>query len=135
MHKQRLVVLVLAVFGGIGSMGPWLTVLNTTVSGSKGDGWFAVLFLGIVLITVLFGGLKTSFGIVKVISHTVLSGLAAAVGIWTIYKIIDRLGEVSSDAWSVEWALPLLVVCSVAIPIAGYLMMEKQNTTSESSNL
>jgi hypothetical protein len=87
------------------------------------------------LITVLFGGLKTSFGIVKVISHTVLSGLAAAVGIWTIYKIIDRLGEVSSDAWSVEWALPLLVVCSVAIPIAGYLMMEKQNTTSEPSNL
>ena len=137
MHKQRIVILVLSVLGGIGSMGPWLTFLNTTISGTKGDGWFAVALLGIVLITVLFGGLKTSFGIAKVITHAVLSGLAAAVGIYTIYNVISRLDEVSSDVWSIEWGLPVLVVSAVAIPVAGYLMMDKtsstQATPSESS--
>lgn len=137
MHKQRLVVLVLSVVGGIGSMGPWLTFLNTTLSGStKPDGWFAVLLFGIVLITVLFGGFKTSFGIVKVITHVVLSASAAALGIYAIYQITDKF-NLSSEAVSMEWGLPVLVVSAVAIPVAGYLMMEKtsstQTTPSESS--
>ena len=137
MHKQRIVVLVLSVLGGVGSMGPWLTFLNTTMSGSaKPDGWFAVFLFGIVLITVLFGGFKTSFGIVKVITHVVLSGSAAALGIYAIYQVTDKF-NLSSEAVSMEWGLPVLVVSAVAIPVAGYLMMEKtsstQATPSESS--
>ena len=129
MHKQRLVVLVLSVLGGIGSMGPWLTFLDTTLVGStQVDGWGAVMLFGIVLITVLFGGFKTSFGIVKVITHAVLSGLAAFLGINAIYQITNNY-NLSSEALSMEWGLPVLVVCAVAIPVAGYLMMEKTSST------
>jgi len=129
MHKQRIAILILSVVGGIGSMGPWLTFLNQTLSGSaRPDGWAAAGLFGIILVTVLFGGLKTSFGLVKVITHAVLSACAACLGVYSIYQITDKL-NLSSDAVSMEWGLPVLVVSAVAIPVVGYLMMEKTSST------
>ena len=62
MHKQRLLVIIISIIGGAGSLGEWLTFLNQTLYGyTKPDGWAAVILFGIVLITALFGGFKSSF--------------------------------------------------------------------------
>jgi len=129
MHNQRLTVLIFSILGGIGSMGPWLTAFNTTVYGyAKPDGWAMVFLFGIVLITVVFGGFKTSFGIARVITHTVLSAGAAFIGIYTIIQITDNF-DLSAESVSMGWGLPVVLVSAVVIPIAGYLMMEKTKTS------
>ena len=129
MHNQRLTVLIFSILGGIGSMGPWLTVFNTTVYGyAKPDGWAMVILFGIVLITVVFGGFKTSFGIARVITHTVLSAAAGFLGIYTIITITDNF-NVSVESVSMGWGLPVVLVSAVVIPIAGYFMMEKTKTS------
>ena len=133
MHKQRLLVIIISIIGGAGSLGEWLTFLNQTLYGyTKPDGWAAVILFGIVLITALFGGFKSSFGIAKVITHAVLCVGAAGLGIYTIFQITDRL-NLSSEVVSMTWGLPVLVVSAVAIPVIGYLMMEKSSSDQETS--
>lgn len=127
MHKQRIAVVVLALLAILGSLGPWIAIpmLNLSVEGSVGDGWIAVACLSIVVMMAIIGGWSKSFGWASWTIQLVFSGLAVAVGIYTVYNVFDRLGDAPAGVWRMGWGLPMLIVAAVAIPIAGFVLMNR----------
>ncbi|MEA1048372.1 hypothetical protein U5801_00855 [Lamprobacter modestohalophilus] len=108
------------------SMGPWATVFGTTVNGSKGDGWVVLFLMIILIITMLFGNLKKSIGIVKAITNTIFSALAAAIGVYTIYNAVDTFRHFNGDSWSIEWGLPVMVLSTIGISVISFLMRDNK---------
>lgn len=127
MHKQRIAVIVLALVAMLGSLGPWITVpmFNLSIDGSVGDGWIAVGCLAVVVVMAIVGGFSKSFGMVSWAIQLVFAGLAAAVGVYTVYNVLDRLGDAPSGVWSMGWGLPLLIVAAVLIPVAGLALKDR----------
>jgi len=127
MHKQRIAVIVLALLAILGSLGPWITVpiLNLTVDGSVGDGWIAVGCLAVVIVMAIVGGFSKSFGMASWFIQLVFAGLAAAVGAYTVYNVIDRLGDAPSGVWTMGWGLPLLIIAAALIPLAGLVLKNR----------
>ena len=135
MNKQRLAILIVAGLGALATFMPWVKApIVGTINGTKGDGWITLVLFAVPLVISLLND-KT-----KVVKGGLLYGaiipsvLAGVIGIWKIIDFNSTMSDVGDNPFakalsatvSIEFGLYLVVLAGVALPIAAFLIKDKE---------
>jgi hypothetical protein len=93
-----------------------------TVNGSKGDGWFSMVFFIVPLIVSILGEKSTSLKGGGLIAAAVTGILAGLLGLYEI-KHITQYMSISV----ISYGLYLLIISGIGIALISFLMKDKAN--------
>jgi hypothetical protein len=144
MHKQRVVMIVLAAIGAIGTFLPWVTIpIIGSINGTAGDGWITMsLFAATILVTVFIDNrvrpLNTQYGLLA--SAPAL--LAALVGAYKVHDFYSIIGAMAADnplvkgfASTVNVGPGLFAIIAMGLGVPGVsLAMAREALPAESAH-
>lgn len=137
MNRQKIVILVIAGIGALGTFMPWINLpIVGSMSGAKGDGWISFGLFVIPMLCLFFSkGTQKITQWQKIIIIT-FGLLAAALGIWKIvdfntiatnsFDTNNPLEAVFSSAVSIGYGLYAIVIAGIAL--VGYVIIKVKDT-------
>lgn len=135
MHKQRIIIIVIAALGMLATFLPWAKApFVGSVDGTNGDGWITLGLFAVALVMSLLGNRTQKIETKKMYVASIASIIAAAVGIWDIIDIKSRINDIGglfSNSFSVGYGLYLIVLAGLAIPVYLFIDRKKKNTDNK----
>jgi hypothetical protein len=109
-----------AVIAAIGGLGPWVTFLGFSVSGTEGDGWVVIAAAAAAAGLVLWHNADPALWRLAVAGLAALVAFAVAVDDWSQIESIasedeDEFSALLADAVSPGWGLILSTLASVSL--------------------
>jgi hypothetical protein len=135
MHKQRIIIIVIAGLGMLATFMPWIKApIIGSVNGTDGDGWITLVLFAVALVMSLLGDRTQKIKTKKIYIASLVCIIAAVVGILDIIDINSSIEDIGSGIFSEElnisvgYGLYLIVLAGIAIPV--YLFVDKKKTGS-----
>ena len=135
MHKQRIIIIVIAALGILATFMPWVKApIIGSVNGTDGDGWITLVLFAVALVISLLGDRTQKIETKKMYIASLVSIIAAVVGILDIIDIkssMEDIGGIFSGELniSVGYGLYLIVLAGIAIPV--YLFVDRKRKGSD----
>jgi len=134
MNKQRLAILIVAGLGALATFMPWVKApIVGTINGTKGDGWITLVLFAVPLVISLLND-KTKAVKGRLLYGAIIpSVLAGVIGILKIIDFNSKMADVGDNPLakalgstvSIEFGLYLVVLAGIALPIAAFLIKDK----------
>jgi hypothetical protein len=134
MHKQRIIVIVIAALGMLATFMPWVKApIIGSVDGTDGDGWITLVLFAVALVMGLLGDRTQKIETKKMYIASIATAIAALVGIWDIIDAKSTIKDISgifseSLNISVGYGLYLIVLAGLAMPV--YLFVDRKKKGS-----
>lgn len=135
MHLQRILVVLLSFIGIISVFLPWFSfdnlLIDYTVNGIERNGW---LIIGLFALSIVLAVIKD---LNKTIEKGFSVGIMLASFLASVIIIIDLLtldnqtdnfiGNLFKTKVNIEYGIYLVLICGIGIPIALFLLKDKEN--------
>jgi len=135
MNRQRLAILIIASLGALATFMPWVKApIVGTINGTEGDGWITLVLFAIPLIISLLNDRTKSLQGGLLIGAIIPGLLAGVIAIWKIIEFNSKMSEIGDNPFaqalsstvSIGFGLYLLPLAGIALPIAAFLMKDKE---------
>lgn len=135
MHLQRILVVLLSFIGIISVFLPWFSfdnlLIDYTVNGIERNGWLVILLfaLSIVLAVVkdLNKTIEKGFS-VGIMLASILASVIIIIDLLTLDNQTDNfIGNLFKTKVNIEYGIYLVLICGIGIPIALFLLKDKEN--------
>lgn len=129
MHKQKIVIIIAALIGGIGTFLPWAEIpFVGSINGTEGDGWITLGLFAVPLLLALLSKSDHSLRSVKLVIASITSLLAAGVGLIDLNEMTSTTGgddifsALVGEMINVGPGLYVIIVAGIALPVLAFLL-------------
>ena len=135
MHKQRIIIIVIAALGMLATFMPWIKApIIGSVDGTDGDGWITLALFAVALAISLLGDRTQKIKTKKLYIASLAGIIAAGIGILDITNVKSSMDDINSIFSgtlniSVGYGLYLIVLAGIAIPV--YLFVDRKKKSSD----
>ena len=133
MHKQRMVVLICALLGMLGTFLPWVELpVFGSVRGTFTHGWLTLCLYAAAVSVALKGPSHDDISGAAFLGAAIPALIASAIGIWDIVGIKSGSNSGGGDPFAaafgsmmqVGYGLYIVAAAGIVIAVAGKVMME-----------
>jgi hypothetical protein len=142
MNKQRLAILIAAGLGALATFLPWVKApIVGTINGTEGDGWITLVLFSVPLVISLLNDRTKAVKGGILYGAIIPSIIAGIIGIWKIIDINNinkmSMSEIGDNPFakalgitvSIEFGLYLVVLAGIGLPIAAFLIKDKESVS------
>jgi len=135
MHQQRIVMVIVAALGALGTFLPWVQIpLFGSVNGTGGDGWISFVLFGLIIALCLSGKRENPLGTWMLVPTFLFAVAAVALGVWKIVDVKSVLkgtgsgGELEGmlgSMFSVGIGLYVIIAAGLAVMVSAIVLGKK----------
>ena len=145
MHLQRILIVSLSFLGIIAVFLPWFSynylfidykingIENLSVPGIErnGNGWFIIGLFALCIILAVLKDLNKSIQqgyTVGILLASILASVIIIINLLTLDNQTDNfIGNLFKTKVDIEYGIYLILICGIGIPIALFLLKDKEN--------
>jgi len=137
MSKQRIIIIVFALIGILGTFLPWVKFsAGGILCGTAGDGWITLgLYSLVIVFSLITKDFKSDLSIGWLIGVIIPSLLSSLIGIWKIFTFRDMGQEKflyvkkMSDIFTVQYGIYVVSAAGVLIVVFAFCFKSKKEKT------